>query len=175
MEKIAYIVIGASFGVALMAILPLVQGSQTPPSQSVGAMQMNGDAKSAAMAPMQMNAMAEHSHPPREVDPDKPVPSVTHLMFPDVMDGYNVQILPVNFTFTPADINRQAKDNEGHAHIYVNGVKIGRVYAPWVHLPAKSLQPGLNEVTVTLNANDHSEWARDGVTISSTVRMKVAD
>lgn len=167
MEKLAYIVIGASFGVALMAILPMVQGADTPPRQSVSTMEMPEDTKNAAMA--------EHSHPPREVAPDRPVPSVTHLMFPDVMDGYNVQILPVNFAFTPADINRAVQDNEGHAHIYVNGVKIGRVYAPWVHLPAKLLRPGLNEVTVTLNANDHSEWALDGVPISSTVKVKVAN
>ena len=90
------------------------------------------------MAPM--GTMADHA-PPREVTQGAPVPSLTHLMFPDVMDGYNVQILPVNFTFTPADINRGPIDNEGHAHIYVNDVKIGRVYAPWVHLPAKLLRP----------------------------------
>ncbi|MFC5586133.1 hypothetical protein ACFPOD_13525 [Nitratireductor kimnyeongensis] len=175
MEKLAYAVIGASFGVALMAILPLVQGGDTPPLQSVNAMEMTSDTNSPATARMQMNAMAEHSHPPREVAPDGPVPSVTHLMFPDVMDGYNVQILPVNFAFTPADINREVQDNEGHAHIYVNGMKISRVYGQWFHLPAKLLKPGLNEVTVTLNANDHSEWALDGVPISSTFQVKVAN
>ncbi|WP_394155418.1 hypothetical protein [Loktanella salsilacus] len=158
-----------------MTILPMVQGNETPPPQIAGAMEIIENTNSAAMAPMQMDAMAEHSHPPREVDPNEPVPSVTHLMFPDIMDGYNVQILPVNFDFTPADINRGAQHNQGHAHLYVNGVKIGRVYAPWVHLPAKLLQPGVNEVTVTLNANDHSGWALDGAPISSTVQVKVAN
>ncbi|MCO4839679.1 hypothetical protein LY10_00064 [Planktotalea frisia] len=45
---------------------------------------------------------AEHDHPVRPVDP---IPSVTHLAYPDAMDGYNVQILTPNFAFTPAAIN----------------------------------------------------------------------
>ena len=79
-----------------------------------------------------MSAMAEdgveHGHPERPVNPDLPIPSLTHLAFPDAMDGYNVQILVRNFTFTPAAINRDVVANEGHAHININGVKIARVH-----------------------------------------------
>lgn len=69
-----------------------------------------------------------HDHPLLEVLKDAPVPTVTHLVFPDAMDGYNIQILTENFTFTPAAINSAAVPNEGHAHLYVNGEKISRVY-----------------------------------------------
>ncbi|WP_145996755.1 hypothetical protein [Monaibacterium marinum] len=112
-----------------------------------------------------------HDHPMREVTSGLPVPAVTHLVFPDAMDGYNVQILPRNFEFTPAAINRAVQDNQGHAHLYINGVKIQRVYSNWFHLPSSLLQPGVNLVSITLNANDHSEWAQDGTAISSTVRV----
>ncbi len=115
--------------------------------------------------------MAAHMHPARNVDPGLPVPTVTHLVFPDAVDGYNVQILTENFTFTPAAINRAVEDNAGHAHLYVNGSKVGRIYGTWAHLPSALLTPGVNLVSVSLNANDHSEWSVDGVPIASTVRV----
>ena len=45
---------------------------------------------------------------------------------------------------------------EGHAHVYVDGEKIARLYGPWLHIP--SLSPGA-VVEVTLNANDHRPLA----------------
>ncbi|CTQ49371.1 hypothetical protein [Jannaschia donghaensis] len=166
MEKIAYLVIGGAVAVIAMTLLPM------------GRIDMSSDMRDAEM-PMEQAAMSEmgavHQHPPREISPDLPMPGVTHLMFPDVIDGYNVQILTRNFTFTPVGINRPPKDNEGHAHIYVNGVKIARIYSDWYHLPDASLQPGENTVRVSLNANDHSEWAIGGRPIASVVRIQGAD
>lgn len=77
--------------------------------------------------------------------------------------------------FTPAAINRAPQDNEGHAHIYVNGVKFARVYSSWFYLPADALTPGENDVSVTLNANDHGEWTVNGVPVSSTVKAFTPD
>ena len=116
-----------------------------------------------------MDADMTHSHPLLEVAANLPVPTITHLVFPDDMDGYNIQILTQNFTFTPSAINKDPVDNEGHAHLYINGEKITRVYGNWVHIPSSLLVTGPNAVSVTLNGNDHSEWARDGKSISSTV------
>ncbi|WP_299414744.1 hypothetical protein [uncultured Sulfitobacter sp.] len=114
----------------------------------------------------------EHDHPALPVDPSLPIPSLTHLAFPDAMDGYNIQILVRNFTFTPASINREVVPNEGHAHIYINGAKISRVYGNWYHIPSSLFAPGVNALTVTLNANDHSTWATpDGALIASTVAI----
>lgn len=123
----------------------------------------------------QMQAGADHSHPLREVASETDAPTVTHLVFPDAMDGYNIQLLTGNFRFAPASINRAVEENAGHAHIYVNGQKISRVYGAWHHLPAAYLRPGANLVSVTLNANDHSVWAVDGVPVASTVRVIVKD
>ncbi|MFW2590221.1 hypothetical protein [Sagittula sp. SSi028] len=116
-----------------------------------------------------MDAGMGHTNPLREVAADLPVPTITHLVFPDEMDGYNVQILTRNFTFTPSAINKDVVANEGHAHLYINGEKISRVYGNWMHIPSSFLVTGANAVSVTLNANDHSEWSKDGVSISSTV------
>ncbi|PIB24548.1 hypothetical protein BFP76_04960 [Amylibacter kogurei] len=145
--------------------MTLFQISHDPMSSDMGTETTNMDLASGS------GAMEAHQHPPREVSAELPQPSVTHLVFPDIMGGYNVQILPVNFKFTPAAINHAPQDNEGHAHIYVNGVKLARVYSNWYHLSGASLALGENEVRVTLNANDHSEWSVNGITISSTVKV----
>lgn len=79
--------------------------------------------------------------------------------------------LPGNFRFTPSAINGAVEENAGHAHVYVNGRKVMRVYSEWAHLPGQALQPGGNLVTVTLNANDHSTWGVDGAPIASSVRV----
>lgn len=164
MEKLAYIVIGGAIGMVLTVAL---QGTTAMDHSAMTGMDMG----ETAMADMSDMNMSDHQHPPRNVTADAPIPSVSHLVFPDVMGGYNVQILPRNFTFTPAAINREVRGNEGHAHIYVNGVKIARVYGSWFHLPSTLFQPGDNEVHVTLNANDHSEWAINNEPISSTVKV----
>ncbi|GAB3478249.1 hypothetical protein [Marinomonas epiphytica] len=155
-EKIAYLIIGAATAVTLMTVLPVEDSTNV---------RVKGEVSS------QLDAMSLHQHPLREVAENLPTPTVNHLMFPDVMGGYNVQIMTRNFTFTPAKINQAVEQNAGHAHIYVNGVKYARVYGKWFHLPSSALTLGDNLIKVTLNGNDHSEWAKDGEAISSTVIM----
>lgn len=116
-----------------------------------------------------------HDHPLLEVSETAPAPSVTHLVFPDPMGGYNIQILTDNFKITPASINDAPVENEGHAHLYVNGEKYTRIYSNWFHLPAAALVDGVNVVSVTLNANDHSQWSIGGVPIASNVRVVVPE
>ena len=163
MEKLAYLAIGASITVVVMTLLPM-------PHET-----MSSDMGDADVGMVMAGMGAAHQHPPLEVSAELPLPSVTHLVFHDAMGGYNVQILPNNFSFTPAAINRAPQFNEGHAHIYVNGEKIARVYSSWYHLSDGLLNPGENEVSVTLNANDHSEWAVSGVPIASMVKVFTPD
>lgn len=169
MEKVAFTVIGASVAVVAMTLIPMYTHDMSMPMESPQMVGQDISAMEMDMTPAEMAAM--HDHPLRFVSPDHPVPTVSHLAFPDAMDGYNIQILTENFEFTPAAINREAVEGQGHAHIYVNGTKISRVYSNWFHLPAHYLQPGENLVTITLNANDHSEWAIENTQISSTVRV----
>jgi hypothetical protein len=49
---------------------------------------------------------------------------------------------------------------EGHAHVFVDDVKISRAFGPYYHLPR--LEPGNHNITVTLNTNEHEEYAVDG-------------
>jgi len=125
------------------------------------------------MNPEPMQHERAHHGGVRIIAEDLPKPSVTHLAFPDRVDGYNVQILTKDFNFSPESVDLAVTKNTGHAHIFVNGRKVARVYSEWYHLPASYLEPGTNLVTVTLNANDHSFWATsDGVVITSTIRVE---
>ncbi|MCB1677041.1 MAG: hypothetical protein KDI01_12180 [Halioglobus sp.] len=119
--------------------------------------------------------MGIHNHPMREIDRALPIPTVSLAVEPDKMDGFNLEVLTENFTFAPERVNTDAVANEGHAHIYVNGTKIARLYGPWFNLSGKYLEDGINTIEVTLNANDHSEWAIDGAHIQTTVKLDKAN
>jgi hypothetical protein len=83
----------------------------------------------------------------------QPVPYVDLVVNKDPVKGWNLQIQLDNFAMTPENINQANQPNEGHAHLYVNGEQVSRVYSNWYHLP--SLPSGSNEIKVTLNSNSH--------------------
>lgn len=84
---------------------------------------------------------------------DRPIPSVELIVHPDVKQGWNLQIQTTNFKFVPEKVNQKGNLSEGHAHLYVNGEKINRIYGNWYYLSV--LKPGTNEIKIQLNTNDH--------------------
>jgi hypothetical protein len=97
-------------------------------------------------------------------------PTVSLDVKPDAKAGYNVAMETTNFTWAPEHASGEHVDGEGHAHLYVDGKKVGRVYEPWVHL---MLEPGDHEVTVSLNGNDHAAYVVDGVPVEATAEVEV--
>ena len=90
----------------------------------------------------------------------KGAPTLDLRLAKDAKSGWNLHIATTNFRFAPERANAAHRPGEGHAHVYVNGRKVARVYAPWFHLDA--LPPGEVEIAVTLNANDHGLLAVAG-------------
>lgn len=84
-------------------------------------------------------------------------PSLALDVIKDPAAGWNLHIQTENFAFSPQNASRAHVDGEGHAHVYVNGQKRGRVYGSWVHLDG--LPAGEVIVDVTLNSNDHRPLA----------------
>lgn len=153
------VVAGLAAGYALFSV-------QAPKSAD---MAMNMDMSSGMDMSGDMDMSGMHNHPMVAVDTTQPVPTVSVEALKDTKDGYNLHITTENFTFTPEDINGDPTQGEGHAHIYVNDVKFARLYGNWFNLPAKALKDGENEIMITLNANDHSEWAISGQHVADTV------
>lgn len=98
-------------------------------------------------------------------------PSVEVMVTPDPMAGYNLHVMTQNFAFSPQNASTEHVAGEGHAHVYVNGVKLGRLYANWMHID--SLPKGTVTIDVTLNSNDHRPLAVDGAMISARTALNV--
>lgn len=97
-----------------------------------------------------------------------PAPTASADLAVDPMGGYNLHIVTSNWTWKPELVNTDPVANEGHAHIYVDGVKT-RVYEPWQHL---KLAPGTHTIRVTLNVNKRAEIMADGQLVESTIRVE---
>lgn len=122
--------------------------------------------------PMTVSHTDMHMHGGIDISSWPTVPTVAIQMHPDSMGGWNLEIMTTNFTFTPQNVNSAVVPNQGHAHLYIDGVKIARVYGNWFNIPASILTThGTHQVKVTLNANDHSELIYKGASIQATTTM----
>lgn len=101
----------------------------------------------------------EHSHG-EMFEAQGDIPTVKVEVYPGV-SGYAIFADTEHFTFAPLHADKEHVDNEGHAHIYVDEVKIGRLYAPWSYLPAIE-EKGEHTIRIELSTNDHRVYAHDG-------------
>jgi|GEM_PF-397640 len=109
-----------------------------------------------------------YSHGVYEVSAEE-APKIELIVTEDTKSGYNIKIAATDFIFTPESVNGENVIGEGHAHLYVDGQKVGRLYSPYYHYDGDF--EGTKEFRVTLNANDHSEYTVDGEVITSTVQV----
>ncbi|MFT4914355.1 MAG: hypothetical protein ACI85V_000128 [bacterium] len=87
-----------------------------------------------------------------------PAPDLSLEVTQELGDFVNLHIIADGFTFTPETVNLDPTPGTGHAHIYVDGIKIARVYGPWFHV--ENVAPG-QTIRVTLNADNHALWGID--------------
>lgn len=124
--------------------------SLKPGHQDPYAMKNEKTAMMASPAPHGMD------HPTVSVPDGKLVPEVKLSVEKDPKAGWNVHVETKNFKFAPEKASAEHVFGEGHAHIYVDDMKIARLYGNWFHIA--EMKPGKHVVKVTLNANDHSEY-----------------
>ena len=116
------------------------------------------------------DAHAAMSHEPLESE----IPVIVAIET-DVEDGggVNVRIGTRLWNWAPHNVNGAHIPGEGHAHIYVDGEKLNRVYGPYYHILA--LSPGAHEIRVTLNANSHNALTLNGEPIEATATVTTSD
>jgi hypothetical protein len=95
---------------------------------------------------------------------DVAVPTLSLSVTDDGPTSRNLHIMAKGYEWTPEQVNG-AMTTGGHAHVYINGLKVARAYGPWLHLEGFPTD-GPVTVRVTFNANDHSGWAVDGVPLA---------
>ena len=98
-------------------------------------------------------------------------PTLHTEIYADPVGGWNLNVKTSNFTFDAAAAGRDNVEGNGHAHVYVNGMKLGRIYGDWHHIA--SLPKGQHEISVSLYANDHRGLALGGAKITSTTKVTV--
>lgn len=116
---------------------------------------------------MQEEAMV-HAHETYELDPaEADIPSVQLLAEKDSKSGWNLTLETENFEFDPQSVNGENEEGKGHAHLWVDGVKLTRLYSNNFYLD--NLEPGEHELSVTLNTNQHQDYVVNGEIIRSNI------
>lgn len=113
--------------------------------------------------------MDMHDHDAIELADHEELPQVVMEAKKDPIGGWNIQLATKYFRFAPEHASQENVPGEGHAHLYVDGEKVMRIYSNWVHL--NDLSPGDHVLKVSLNANDHSPLYHDGAEIASATTI----
>lgn len=113
----------------------------------------------------------EHGHKKVEIPAGQAVPSVDLTVHPDAIKGVNLEVKLTNFRFAPEKVNQESKLTEGHAHLYVDGKKLTRLYSSWYYLA--DLEPGQHKITVSLNTNNHEDLVHQDKMIEDTEMFSV--
>ena len=79
--------------------------------------------------------------------------------------GWRVTLQTRHFAFDEANMGKDHAPGTGHGHIYVGGMKLGRLFEPTFLIGA--LPAGEHVVRVTLNTNDHRAYVADDRPISA--------
>ena len=157
-KPLAFLGIGLFFGTGLGFLVAATSGAQ-----------LEGHDHGAAV-----HDHAAHDHGTAHTaltEAGTPAPVLTLTLHPDGAQSRNLHIGVENFTFDPEGVNGPVVPGRGHAHLYLNGVKIARAYGPWMQLDA--LPVGTHELRVTLNANDHTQLAKDGMPIEAKIEVVI--
>ncbi len=107
----------------------------------------------------QGTAHASHDAAPRDLGTASP--SLRIAAFPDPVSGWNLRLDTERFAFAPEAAGQPAVAGEGHAHLYVDGEKVGRIYGRWIHLDRE-----LGQVRIVLTGNDHRPLRGADATLS---------
>ncbi|MEM7271235.1 MAG: copper chaperone PCu(A)C, partial [Pseudomonadota bacterium] len=100
----------------------------------------------------------------------EPAPAVALKVLPDG-EGWRIVVETDEFEFSDALTGLYHVPGMGHGHIYVGGMKIGRLYQPEARIGA--LPKGEHLVRLTLNTNDHRAYVVDDEPVTATAMIVV--
>ena len=107
-----------------------------------------------------VNCLAHH--PGNKIDAKKPYPLINLEIMKDKVDGYNLYIDLENFILNPSQIGSENQPNMGYLQLFVNDIKITRVYSNWVHVPQRFFNLKDNFIKITFNSNLYDEFTIEG-------------
>ncbi len=99
-------------------------------------------------------------------------PKIEMSVTPEADNKWAVEVTTDNFNFfEPKAEPLKHEDGQGHGHLYLNGLKLQRMYNGSTIIGA--LPVGKHTVSVTLNTNDHQAYAVHGKVVSASVDIEV--
>lgn len=120
----------------------------------------------------QTGAAGHMAHGYVEIPKGSEIPAVNLSVSSDGPDTWLLKLSLFHFAFAPEKVGeKKLSYNEGHAHLYINGKKISRLYGEYYHLG--NLKEGRNEITITLNSNNHGALMADGKPVQATRVIEV--
>lgn len=152
MKQLSLLLIGLFFGGGVGFLIAASQG-----------VTLDGHDHSDPAQHGQMDHSAHEGHAPLDLPAGDSAPTLNAMLMKDTKGGWNLHIMTQNFRFAPENVNAENAAGEGHAHVYVDGKKISRLYSPWLHIDAL---PQGGTVKVELNANDHSPLSVGGTPLA---------
>lgn len=102
-------------------------------------------------------------------------PSAELVITKDPTGGFNVQVLTSRFTWRPDMASMKYVEGEGHAHVYLDGEKIMRIYNNWFHLNTFQFATKAGEqlVSIELVGNDHAPYTTEGLPVGAEALVDV--
>ena len=96
-------------------------------------------------------------------------PKATLDIQKDPTGGFNVQVVTSNFVWRPEMASMQHVPGEGHAHVYLDGRKIMRIYNEWFHLNTYqfSTRAGEQLLSIEFVGNDHAPYTIQGLPVGA--------
>jgi hypothetical protein len=96
-------------------------------------------------------------------------PKATLDIQKDPTGGFNVQVVTSNFVWRPEMASMQHVSGEGHAHVYLDGRKIMRIYNEWFHLNTYqfSTRSGEQLLSIEFVGNDHAPYTIQGLPVGA--------
>ena len=96
-------------------------------------------------------------------------PKATLDVQKDPTGGFNVQVVTSNFVWRPEMASMQHVSGEGHAHVYLDGRKIMRIYNEWFHLNTYqfSTRAGEQLLSIEFVGNDHAPYTIRGLPVGA--------
>lgn len=114
------------------------------------------------------HSSATHQHETIEM-PKEQAPSVKLHVEEDTKSGWYIRLETTNFTFTPENANKENVLGEGHAHLYVDGKLVSRIYGHHFHY-RENLE-GSHVFKVTLNGNNHADYVVEGKVVGDEITV----
>jgi hypothetical protein len=96
-------------------------------------------------------------------------PTASFEIKKDPTGGFNIQVVTENFVWRPEMASMQHVPGEGHAHVFLDGRKIMRIYNPWFHLNTYQFatRSGEQLLSIEFVGNDHAAYTSQGLPVGT--------